>query len=82
MLVCDNCTLTLLDRTDELAEMLKIGISHIDLDGIPAPWPRLLDYENNASISSSKLKEFLHTKALVENFNEDIIEKVKRKNEI
>lgn len=66
-----------MDRTDELDAILEIGISHIDLDGIPAPWPRLLDYDNITLVSRLKLKDFLQTKALVEDFNDDIIEKVR-----
>lgn len=74
--VCDNCTLTLLDRTDELTMMLEIGISHIDPDGIPAPWPRLLDFENATLVSAHDLKNFLQAKVSIQSFNEDIIEKV------
>lgn len=74
--VCDNCTLTLLARTDELAETLEVGANHIDLSGVPAPWPRLLIYENRSVFMEEKLDDFYIAQSYIEEFNDDVIEKV------
>lgn len=78
MLVCDNCTLTLLDRTDELDYLLEIGSNHIDPDGIPAPWPRLQTFENDSMTLSHKLKDFHYATLNIQNFNDAIIVKVSK----
>lgn len=55
--VCDNCTLTLLDRTDELSGMLRSGRAHIDPNAIPAPWSKLLAYENETAVVNGRFLE-------------------------
>lgn len=75
--VCDNCTLTLLARTDELTEILDEGSNHIDLSGIPAPWPRLLSFENQSVFIEERLDDFYIVQTYVDEFDDDIIEKVR-----
>lgn len=75
--VCDNCTLTLLARTDELTEILEEGSNHIDLSGVPAPWPRLLSYENRSVFIEQRLSDFYSVQTYVEEFDDDVIEKVR-----
>lgn len=74
--VCDNCTLTLLARTDELTEILEDGASHIDLSGVPAPWPRLLSFENQSVFLEQRLDDFYLVQSYVDEFDDDVIEKV------
>lgn len=75
--VCDNCTLTLLARTDELTEILEEGSNHIDLSGVPAPWPRLLSYENQSVLIEQRLSDFYRVQTYVEEFDDDVVEKVR-----
>lgn len=75
--VCDNCTLTLLDRTDELTEILNEGANHINLGDVPAPWPRLVNFENESVLLGQRLDDFLEIQAYIEEFDDDAIEKVK-----
>lgn len=79
LLVCDNCTLTLLERTDDLRYMLNAEWNEVDLDGIPAPWPRLLTFENVSVFLETKLDNYLDSKDRLEDFNDLAIEKVKNK---
>lgn len=76
--VCDNCTLTLLARTDELTEILREGSSHIDLSGVPAPWPRLMSFENQSVFMEQRVDDFFIVQTYVEEFDDDVIEKVRR----
>lgn len=57
--------------------MFDIGVSHINPNGIPAPWPRLYELENVTNEFDLYLKDFLHAKNNLEDFNEAIIDKVK-----
>lgn len=75
--VCDNCTLTLLARTEELSEVLNEGSSHIDLSGVPAPWPRLLSFENQSVFIEQRVDDFFIVQTYVEEFDDDVIEKVR-----
>lgn len=50
--VCDNCTLTLLERTDDIAFMLSEGAGHLDVNAVPAPWIKLLTFDDNTKIIS------------------------------
>lgn len=77
--VCDNCTLTLLERTDELERMLIDEANYIDLDGIPAPWPRLLNFENTTIFLEQRLNDYYLAHEQLEDFNDSIFDKVKEK---
>lgn len=66
-----------MDRTDELRMIFESGVNHINLDAIPAPWPRILDYDNKTKKLEFFLNDFLLAKNALENYNEDIIEKVR-----
>ena len=56
--------------------LLEVGAAHIDLSGIPAPWPRLLSFENISIQMEADLDEFLNARDDLEEFNASIIEKV------
>lgn len=74
--VCDNCTLTLLASSDDLGYLIQTETGHIDLEGIPAPWPHLLMFENTTKRLSTKLNEYFLAKDRIENYNDLQIEKV------
>lgn len=74
--VCDNCTLTLLASSDDLTYLLESEAKHLDLDGIPAPWPRLLQFENISVRLDRKLDNFLEAKNCIEDYDDSNIEKV------
>lgn len=76
-LVCDNCTLTLLESTDELGQLFEYEVRHIDLNGIPAPWPRLLNFENMSTWFENRLDDYSDARDRLEDFNEAAIEKVR-----
>lgn len=75
-IVCDNCTILLLDRAELIRTDLKFGVDHIDANGIPAPWPQLEKYENESHHLSHVMKDFNYAKNGIQDFNEAIIEKV------
>lgn len=74
--VCDNCTLTLLERTDELETMLIDEANYIDLDGIPAPWPRLLNFENSSVSLEQRLIDYFKAEKRLEDYNDSVFDKV------
>lgn len=55
---------------------MEQGASHIDLSGVPAPWPRLLNYENQSIFIEQRLDEFYIAQTYIDEFNDDVIEKV------
>lgn len=74
--MCDNCTLTLLSSADDLTYLLESESKHLDLDGIPAPWPRLLQLEDFSVRLDRKLDDFLEVKGCIEDYDAANIEKV------
>lgn len=74
--MCDNCTLTLMDSADELAEYLEVEMDQIDLDGVPAPWPRLLTFENISKRFEHRLDEIVDAMDHIENYNVQHLNKV------
>lgn len=74
--VCDNCTLTLLDRTDELSALLSSGAGHLDPNGVPAPWSKLITFENTTTNLTSKLLDSNYAIHRLRNFDDNQIEKV------
>lgn len=65
-----------MDNADELRYLLETGAGHIDLNGVPAPWPRLNKYEDIAKLLDQKLGEFIGSKEDIGDYNDSIIAKV------
>lgn len=76
VIVCDNCTLTLLESSDDLGYLIASETNLIDLNGIPAPWPRLLKFENSTKHLTMRLIDLLIAKEKIENYNDLQIDKV------
>lgn len=74
--VCDNCTLTLLESSNDLAYYIQTETRHIDLDSIPAPWSRLLSYENTTEHLIIRLNDITKSTEKIENYNDLQIDKV------
>lgn len=74
--VCDNCTLTLLDRTDALANTFDRGIAHLDPNAIPAPWLKLLAAENVTHAVGQRVVEATAAANSVRHFDATVIEKL------
>lgn len=74
--VCDNCTLTLLESSNDLAYYVESESQYIDFDSVPAPWSRLLLYENVTEHLTIKLDEIIESAEKVENYNDLQIDKV------
>lgn len=77
ILVCDNCTLTLLSSAEYLEYLIESEADIVDLDGIPAPWPRLKIFENSTQHLTHKLSDLNVAKDKIENYNDLQIDKVK-----
>lgn len=75
-LVCDNCTMTLLDRTDELAVMFSTGAGHLDPNGVPAPWTKLLTFTNTTEDIAKEVVGVTEAVHKLRNFDDNLIEKV------
>ncbi len=59
-----------------MTEILNEGASHIDLSGVPAPWPRLLSFENQSVFIEQRLDDFYIVQSYLEEFDDDVIEKL------
>lgn len=66
-----------MDNAEELQYLYESGAGHIDLKGIPAPWPRLTKYENIAKLLDQKFDDFLNAKDDIEQYSNSGIAKVK-----
>lgn len=75
--VCDNCTLTLLESSTDLGYYIQTETRHIDLNSVPAPWARLLSYENSSEHLFIKLDDITKSMEKIENYNDLQIDKVK-----
>lgn len=56
--------------------MLLEGAGHLDPNGVPAPWLKLLTYENNTDCLSNEVANLTNAVQRLQNFDEEIIEKV------
>lgn len=68
--------MTLLATTDELQHILEDEAGHIDLDGIPAPWPRLLNFDNTSTWIETRFNDVFDARDRLDAFNENAIEKL------
>lgn len=75
-LVCDNCTLTLLESSNDLSNFIETESRDVDLDSIPAPWSRLLSYENITEHLIIRLDDITKSTEKIENYNDLQIDKV------
>lgn len=75
--VCDNCTITLLESSNDLIYYVQTEAREIDLDSVPAPWSRLLSYENASEHLTIKLDDIRKSTEKIENYNDLQIDKVK-----
>lgn len=76
-LVCDNCTITLLDSTEYLGYLIESEPDLIELDGIPAPWPRLKSLENSTQHLTHRFYSLVNSRNKIEDFSDLQLEKVK-----
>lgn len=74
--VCDNCTLTLLESSTDLAYYVESESQYIDFESVPAPWSRLLSYENSTEHLILKLDDIIKSTEKIENYNDLQIDKV------
>ncbi|XP_055635054.1 laminin subunit alpha-1 isoform X2 [Toxorhynchites rutilus septentrionalis] len=75
---CDNCTVILIDDLTELSSLLVRETSHIDQNGIPAPWVDLQRYETECSDLGSAVGELLDVKDRLVNFDNSLLDNMKR----
>lgn len=76
-LVCNNCTLTLLNAAEDLTFLMN-SEEIIDLNGIPAPWLRLSSYEKISDHMTKHLYDYLQASNDLEDYNVTNIDNVSR----
>lgn len=76
--VCDNCTLTLLESSNDLGYMIASDTTLMDLNEIPAPWPRLAMFENSTNHLKKKMIDVMSARERLENYNDLQIDKVNK----
>uniref|UniRef100_A0A7G3AFZ3 Putative extracellular matrix glycoprotein laminin subunit alpha and gamma n=1 Tax=Lutzomyia longipalpis TaxID=7200 RepID=A0A7G3AFZ3_LUTLO len=74
--LCDNCTLTLLDATDELKPLLKMLDDHISSVEITAPWETVEDFENESDDLIDELEKREKRMQVLERFNDTRFDKM------
>lgn len=75
-IVCDNCTITLLESSNDLSYYIQSETQQIDLNSVPAPWSRLLSYENASEHLILKLEDIVESTEKIENYNDLQVDKV------
>lgn len=74
--VCDNCTITLLESSRDLEYFVQTETRQIDLNSVPAPWSRLISYENASEHLFLRLDDIIKSTEKIENYNDLQIDKV------
>ncbi|XP_055907050.1 laminin subunit alpha-2 isoform X2 [Eupeodes corollae] len=74
--LCDNCTLTLLDYVELIGHKLRRGMAHMDLTGIPAPWLKLDEYEENRLDVTDQLQDYTDAKRMMLNYDDNTLQKL------
>lgn len=75
ILVCDNCTLTLLDTLDFMDNDLIQHTNHISGE-IRAPWPILDNIINQVKASRQRLDNYNQVSNHIMQFNDTVLHKV------
>ncbi|XP_049530280.1 laminin subunit alpha-1 [Anopheles darlingi] len=76
--VCDNCTVTLMDDFEILSSRLDEETTHIDRNGIPAPWIELTKQETKTRQLSDRVARLLEAEDTVKKFTVDFADPLKR----
>uniref|UniRef100_A0A182WTH0 Uncharacterized protein n=1 Tax=Anopheles quadriannulatus TaxID=34691 RepID=A0A182WTH0_ANOQN len=76
--ICDNCTITLIDDFEILASRLAEETTHIDRNGIPAPWVKLTKYEAKTRKLSNRVARLLEAEDMAKKFMADFAEPLTR----
>ncbi|ETN59454.1 laminin, alpha 1/2 [Anopheles darlingi] len=75
---CDNCTVTLMDDFEILSSRLDEETTHIDRNGIPAPWIELTKQETKTRQLSDRVARLLEAEDTVKKFTVDFADPLKR----
>lgn len=68
--------MTLLDSTEYLAYLIESEPDLMEMDGIPAPWPRLRALENSTQHLSYRLNSLLIAREKLDGFSDLQVDKV------
>lgn len=74
--VCDKCTLTLMDRVDEIIFQFEISMDGMTLHDLKAPWFRIHQYENESIILDNRFDEYFQASDKVDNFKDTPVDKL------
>lgn len=78
ILVCDNCTQTLLDTVDEIMFKFEVNMEGISLHDLKAPWIKLTQLANETDFYNSQFDEFFDAVDAVDNFNDVAADEVSK----
>lgn len=75
--MCDNCTLTLLDKVDEVELMFHVDLNSLGNVTVTPPYETMDEFERKAIHTKKEVHKRLHdTKAVLDRYNENRMDKM------
>lgn len=74
--VCDNCTLLLLDYVQLIDHKLRRGLHNMDLTGIPAPYLKVEEYEEQFNAFNVQYHDFNDARVMLMNYDTEALVKL------
>lgn len=75
--LCDNCTLTLLDKVDEVELMFHVDLNSLGNVTVTPPYETMDEFERKAIHTKKEVHKRLHdTKAVLDRYNENRMDKM------
>lgn len=74
--MCDKCTLTLMDKIDEIRYQYEIEMDGITLHNLKAPWIKLSGYFNKSELLDGQITELFNAIDRVDGFKEIPLDKL------
>lgn len=75
--ICDNCTLTLLDKVDEVELMFHVDLNSLGNVTVTPPYETMEEYEETVAHAKKEAHKRQHdTKAVLERYNENRMDKM------
>uniref|UniRef100_A0A1B0BIW7 Laminin subunit alpha-1 n=1 Tax=Glossina palpalis gambiensis TaxID=67801 RepID=A0A1B0BIW7_9MUSC len=74
--LCDNCTLLLLDYIQLIDHKLRRGLHNMDLTGIPAPYLKVEEYEEQFNALNVRYHDFNDARVLLMNYDTEALVKL------
>lgn len=75
--LCDNCTLTLLDKVDEIEMLFQVDFASLGNVTVTPPYESLVEFEKKALHSKKDVHKRIHdTKGLLDRYNSNRMDKM------